>query len=359
MASSIREISLKTGLSTATVSLALRGIGRISPATRKIVRDAADALDHQPLPLLSKALSLARQPKTGRYRETLAFLTEFSLDDPKLDPYPTYQKHLYEGASERARMLGYKLESFTLSGKPSEHRRLSRILQARGIRGLIIIPRLASNQPRLYFKWENFAAVEIGRSVWHPRNFHRVETGDYNKIIESIHLLKKAGYRRIGMAIEPDQNKHQRGTYFAGYLLMQLRQPVRQRIPIAATMGPWNEKNFQAWVAHYKPDVLIVHHEPTITAWLKKMGLEVPRDISLFCVNAQDRRLSGLRRDYEGMGRSAVEMASLLLESGELGLSENPRCWQVDEYWQPGTTLSLPIAFHLAKEGFSSANLNL
>jgi len=351
MPSTIREIARHTGLSTATVSLALRGAGRISPETRAKVKAAAAELDYQPVPLLSKALSLARQPITDRYRETLAFITEFSLDDPSLDPYPTYQKELFLGADERARALGYKLESFALNGGPKEHHRFTRILRNRGIRGLIVVPRLTSHQPRLSFNWNHFAAVEIGRTLWHPRDLHHVETSDYNKMIEALHLLKKAGYKRIGMAIEPEQNKHQRGTYYAAYLVTQLRQPVRQRLPIAATTGEWNEKTFCEWVRNQRPDVLVVHHERDIFQWLKNMGMEVPRDISLFCVNAQHSRLSGLRRNYRGIGSSAVEMISLLLESGEIGLPEHPRCWQVDEFWQAGTTLSRPICDLITRPG--------
>ncbi len=156
-----------------------------------------------------------------------------------------------------------------------------------GIRGLIVIPRLMSEQPRLSLTWENFVAVEIGRTLWHPRNLHDVETADYNKIIEALHLLKKAGYRRIGMAVEPAQNKHQRGTDYAAYLLMQLKQQTRQRIPIASAHGEWNEKSFRAWMKHFKPDVLIVHDVELITVWLDNLNLKVPEDISLFCVDAR------------------------------------------------------------------------
>jgi LacI family transcriptional regulator len=343
MSCNLREIARRTGFSTATVSLALRDVGRISPATRAKIKAAAEALDYRPSPLLSKALSFARQSHTERYRETIALLTEYSLEDPSLDPYPAYQEQIQRGAEARARRMGYKLESFTVSGKPADHRRLGRMLHARGVRGLIVVPRVGSQQPRLHFPWQHFAAVEIGRTLWHPRNLHHVETSDYNKIIEAIHLLKKAGYRRIGMAVEPNQNKHQRGTCFAAYLLCQLRQPPPQRLPIAATTGAWSEKTVQAWVRQYRPDVLIVHHEPSMRRWLKNMGMQVPRDISLFCINAQSEQHSGLRRNYAGIGAHAVEMASLLLESGDLGLKENPRCWQVDEIWQAGTTLRLPI----------------
>jgi len=344
MPSSIRDIAKKTGFSTATVSLALRGAGRIPEATRIKVQAAANALGYEVHPLLSKALSLVRQPKADRYRENLAFLTEFSLDDPTLNPYPHYQKNLFLGASERALTLGYKMDCLTLSGRPADHRRVSRILQARGIRGLIVIPRLALDQPRLSLDWKNFVAVEIGRTLWHPRNLHHVETSDYIKIIEALHLLKKAGYRRIGMAVEPNQNKHQRGVIYAAYLLQQMKQAPRKRIPVASATGEWSEKTFRAWMTHYRPDVLIVHDVRTVMSWLDAMGLKVLEDVSLFCLNAQSENFSGLRRDYREMGRQAVEMVSLLLEIGDFGLKTNARCWQVDEYWQAGNTLSRPIS---------------
>jgi hypothetical protein len=59
-----------------------------------------------------------------------------------------------------------------------------------------------------------------------------------------------------------------------------------------------------------------------------------------------------LRRDYDGMGRSAVEMVSLLLGNNALGLAGNPRCWQVDELWQAGSTLRHSIADYISPGGF-------
>ena len=61
--------------------------------------------------------------------------------------------------------------------------------------------------------------------------------------------------------------------------------------------------------------------------------------------------MSGLARDYASLGRSAVEMVSLLLENGELGLVANPRSWLVDEFWQAGSTLARPINHYLSAEG--------
>lgn len=344
--SSIRVVAERAGVSPAAVSLALRGAGRLSEKTRAHILKVAAKMGYETNPILAKALSLARQSPGERYRETIAFLLEYASETG-----PEYQKAMHKAAAQRATAMGLKLEAFVVTAKPEEHRRLMRVLRARGIRGVIIIPRLEHLQPRLHLEWSELAAVEIGRTLWNPRNLHHVETADYNKVIEAIHLLKKAGYKRIGMAIEPMQNQHQRGTYYAAYLVSQLRQPEAQRIPVLASTGPWNEETFRAWIARYKPDVLFIHHAPEVCGWLKAMKIRWPEDISLFCANVRDPEMSGMLRDYPGLGRSAVEMLSLLLESGEIGLPVRPRSWQVDEAWQVGRTLSHSIERFVSEEG--------
>jgi LacI family transcriptional regulator len=347
--SSIRIVAHLAGVSPAAVSLALRGAGRLSAETRANILRVAKEMGYEPNPILAKALSLARQAPGERYRETIGFILEYPTETG-----PDYQKAMHRAATQRAEAMGLKLESFVLTDKPADHRRLKRVLKARGIRGVIIIPRLEHLQPRLHLDWSELAAVEIGRTLWHPRSLHHVETSDYNKLIEAIHLLKKAGYKRIGMAIEPMQNQHQRGTYYAAYLVSQLRQPEAQRIPVLASTGSWTEATFRAWIKRYNPDVLFIHHAAEICGWLKKMKMTWPGDISLFCVNASDTGnpdMSGMVRDYPGLGRSAVEMLSLLLESGEIGLPSRPRSWLVDEFWQAGATLANPITRFISEKG--------
>ena len=344
--SSIRKIAKLAKVSPSAVSLALRGAGRIGAKTRANIIKIAKEIGYEANPLFSRAFSMVRQSPESRYRETLAIILEYPTETG-----PEYQRTMHHAAIRRAESMGYKLEAFVLSAKPSDHRRLSRILKARGIRGVIIIPRLDHLHPRVHLEWENFATVEIGRTLWNPRGFHHVETGDYHKVIEALHLLKKAGYKRIGMAIEPMQNQHQRGTYYAAYLVSQLRQPESSRIPVLASTGPWTEANFRVWYKRYQPDVLFIHYAEEVCGWLRKMGVRWPEDVSLFCADVKDAAMSGLARDYASLGRSAVEMVSLLLENGELGLVANPRSWLVDEFWQAGSTLARPINHYLSAEG--------
>lgn len=345
---SIREIALKSGLSTATVSNALRGKGTMSAATRRKVTRIAAAMGYQPMPLVSKALSLVRQPVSARYRETLAFITE----SPVAGGLPSLQE-IFKIARERAFHLGYKLEEFIVSGKSNEQRQVSRMLRARGIRGVIFFTRLKHHHPRVFFDWEHFAVVEIGRTIAVPRNLHHVERGVYAELIEALHLLKKVGYRRIGLAVEPGENINRLGIYSAATLMLQQNFPSDQRIPPFTTFGEWSGRQFALWYAKYRPDVLVVHDVKTVPGWLQNMGLSVPRDVSIFYCNVpMHTQLSGLRANLQAMAESSVEMISVLLDRNELGLAAHPRTWQVDDLWQAGNTLDRSIAKYLSEEGY-------
>jgi len=358
MGSSIRAIAREIGVNPSTVSRALRGTGNISKEVRGKILQAAEKAGYKVNNLMAQAFSLARQPSGSRYRETLAFIIEFPTETG-----PDYQKALHAGAEQRAISLAYKLESFILSGRPSEHRRWSTIFRSRGIRGLIIMPRVLHRQPRLHLEWPHFAAVEIGRTLWHPRNLHRVETPEYAKTLETIHLLKKVGYHRIGMAIEPMQNFHQNGVYYAAYLLTQQKVPPARRVPIFALDGGWSEKNFHRWMRRYKPEVLIVHSPVEICPWVLNLGLSIPRDVSIFrfSIRNDDPWKPGAKKDYQwsglipdqlSEGHRAVDMLNNLLERGETGLTGNPLCLQCGGFWTAGKTLNRPINAFISEEGF-------
>jgi DNA-binding LacI/PurR family transcriptional regulator len=338
MAVNLRAIAQKTGLSTATVSMALRGLGRIPEATRERVRAAAEELGYRPSPLLSKAFQLARQPEPSRYRETLAALTEFSIPDS-----PPYQHTILESAQKRGESLGYKVDFFQVSGNPAEQRRLDRILTARGIRGLIILPRLEHRRPRLHLSWAGYAAVEIGRTLWHPRGLHRLERPVYQEVLESCHLLKKAGYRRIGLAVEPSADTMRQMAYTAAYRVAQELTPGRAAIPPLSHYGPWDLATFRVWFEQFRPDVLLVHANNTVPEWLETLGLQVPRDVSVFGTNAGNSPLAGLTSDTPRLGENAVELLSLLLERDQLGLAPTPHAWQVRALWKPGHSLDREI----------------
>ena len=139
MSSSIREIARQTGLSTATVSLALRGKGRMSAATRKKICDAAQEAGYQSHPLLSQAFCLVRQPSAQRYRETLAFVAEWDTETG-----PEHQKNF------ECRVMWENLELARGSGRSKKQAEVEAATAAlEGGKWMMLeIPKAAASSPR-------------------------------------------------------------------------------------------------------------------------------------------------------------------------------------------------------------------
>jgi hypothetical protein len=101
----------------------------------------------------------------------------------------------------------------------------------------------------------------------------------------------------------------------------------------------------------HRPDVLVLHKVLTVSGWLAEWGIRVPEDLSLFCINVPSSKWSGLIRNYQDTGRSAVDMVGQMLRNGENGLPRRARTLHVEGAWQPGTTLRLPIAKFIDPDG--------
>src|SRR5690606_4287892 len=101
------------------------------------------------------------------------------------------------GATAKARDLGYRLEHFWLGEPNLTHQRMSDILYARGITGLIIASHRYEVDAPLRFEWSRFSAVKIDFFPHEPM-LHNV-TNDQRAIIRlAMRRVIAAGYRRVG-----------------------------------------------------------------------------------------------------------------------------------------------------------------
>src|SRR5690606_28938960 len=103
----------------------------------------------------------------------------------------------YAGAEEKAHDLGYRLEHFWLGEPKLTHQRMSDILFARGITGVIIASHRYEVDTELRFDWDRFSAVKIDFFPHEP-TLHNV-TNDQRAIVRlAMRRVIAAGYRRIG-----------------------------------------------------------------------------------------------------------------------------------------------------------------
>jgi LacI family transcriptional regulator len=325
------------GLSHATVSMALRGNTRVSAQTREEVQRYAESIGYRPDPMLG-ALAHYRQSKAGgAMKAGIAWINAWA-DSERLRSYREFDEY-WKGAKAEAEKFGYRLEEFRV-GPECSPERLHRILEARGIYGILLPPH--SVQPDWgRFPWENYAVVRIGRSLLSPIT-HMVASDQMANAMLAYDSMLARGYQRIGFAtgrFELVSHGHLFGT---GWLAAQEMIPEEERVPSFRFMlYPLEQRTalFRQWLDEFQPDAIFTDH-PEILDLLEKLGIRVPQDLGVAVTTMLDLKAdSGLDQHPMEIGRTAFLMLNSQINEGAKGEPKVLRRLLVQGDWVDGTSL--------------------
>lgn len=333
----LQDIADKAGVSRATVSLALRNNPSLPVTTRQRIQQLAGQLGYRPNPMVSTLMSYQRAARSDRPKGlTLALLLKFS----RRGSWRQYlSPDLVTGASQRAEQLGYRLEEFWLDDLKMDEKRLSQILFQRGVPGVILAP-LPSAVGHFDLDWDKLSAVTIGYSLARPE-LHRVTSDRYHAMLLAIHKLRERGYRRLGLALESNQDERVHHQWVAPFLWEQMHGQPKDRVPLLIVKGEeWNEHRFATWFRENAPDV-ILGYDPQVIRWLERMGRSVPRDIGFVHLWNPDQsgKLAGLYHNPPGIGAAAVDFLIGLIQTNDRGIPHSPRVMQLEASWADGKTI--------------------
>jgi LacI family repressor for deo operon, udp, cdd, tsx, nupC, and nupG len=177
---SIKDVAREVGMSTATVSRALRGLPRVSQETRDKVLRAADRLDYVASP---QAASLA-SGQTMAVGVVVPFVTRW------------FYGSVIHGAEELLREAGYDLLLYNLAGDPVARERVFRSHLLRKRVDAVMILALTPNDEEIAAlrKLDRPVAI-VGRRVpgWASVRIDDVATAE-----TAVRHLVDLGHRRIG-----------------------------------------------------------------------------------------------------------------------------------------------------------------
>jgi LacI family transcriptional regulator len=339
------DIAKRAGVHSTTVSLALRNHPSLPAETRKRLQDLAEAMGYRPDPDL-RALMVYRQsvhaPKTAT---TLAYVTNWETQWGWKD-FPAHAE-FYAGAMEKASALGYRLDHFWLGEPGLTDQRMSDILRARGITGVVIASHLPHVDRPLALDWSRLSAVKID---FHPSkpHLHNV-TNDQCAIIRlAMRQMIAAGYRRIGFVIPAWFDDFVDQAWCAGFLVEQQRLDPLERIPILLYPGNTVQENgglvpasvFNPWFNRFRPEA-IVSWGPFVLPRLAELGLTVPRDVAYADVflDRGDGKTAGVRQNCRRVGELAIEILAGQLQHHIFGIPPFPTVSLVEGTWFDGATL--------------------
>jgi LacI family transcriptional regulator len=337
---SLSDIAKAAGISKAAVCYALQNRPKISKTTRARVLRLAQRLGYVPDARLGSWMANVNRTRT-RDLLPIAWLNTNPernawREEKFLSPY-------FAGAQKQALALGYRLDEIWTHEPGMTMRRISQILDQRGIEGAII------SYPARHFRlnWEHLAGVCIGTGLLAPL-LHRVTADLFFNLNLALKMVKRFGYRRIGICLdEVLDRRHAQHAIRAMAHYLNATTPKSCRVPPLFYGGaPVQEKvavQILRWIKREKPDVIIGHHN-NLVVWAEEAGLRVPRDVGIVHLATDDdvNSWAGICSNKREIGADAVKMVVSLLQTREFGLPKVAMNTYIRGAWHPGKTLLVP-----------------
>ena len=332
------DVALAAGVSRSTVTRALRDDPQISAAERARIHALAQKLGYRPNPLVTALMTQLRTGKPATFRGTLGYVV-FGWDEAAWRANPD-QRAMFEGAQNRATELGYRVELHVHEPARMSARRLSGLLVARGIQGLLLpAPSRHEIDPPL-LQWPKFALATLGFRLGGP-GLHFTANDHFASTWSLLHNLEGRGYRRPGLLLDTtveSLTSFRIEGAFAAFQSHHLAPADRLAPLLAPGLAP---ETVLAWARREKPDVVIAN-TPAPLASLRAAGVRVPAQtgFALLRVNQHEHPgVSGMNPRSDLVGSAGVDMVTAQINRSETGMPANQRGLLVESDWHEGATL--------------------
>jgi LacI family transcriptional regulator len=238
----------------------------------------------------------------------------------------------------RAGQTGLGINEFWAHEPGLKGRRLTQILRARGIGGVVLAPVPGRNAIDL-LDWKHFSAALVGESVRVPR-LNRAVPNQRHAVQLAIRELTGLGYRRLGLVLRQRYHAMTDFNMLSTFLLLQHGLPRAQRVPVE-TPEEWNEQNFMTWFKRHRPDAIIGVVRP-VRDWLARAGVQCPRDVGLVLLDWDEEakeEFAAVDQNASAVGAAAVDIVLGQMRQNERGIPAIPQTVLVDSVWRPGASV--------------------
>jgi len=327
----IKQVAEKCGLSVATVSYALRGKSKISPATRQQVAAVAEALGYRPNPRVAGLMAHIRRARGPSLGERIAFVwVHTSKAESRSDPF---LRTVFQGARHRAEQLGYALEEFWTDERGMTDRRLSDILKARSIGGVLFSPVMHEVTVRLEFEWESFSCAVIGQAEWLPE-LHHSGHHHYHAMRLTLDELGRRGCRRPALVLDAETNERGRRAWQAAFLVYHPRPKDAPGLILHGFPGSANE--LQAWMTRHRPDAVILHFSEMVRRYQSWVPARPERTVCALRWSPDLAEFPGIDQRFDLVAANAVDLVVSQLITNERGVPPVHRVTLFPGQWMEG-----------------------
>jgi DNA-binding LacI/PurR family transcriptional regulator len=333
---SLRALARIAGVSVSTASRALHNHPVISAAVRKRIKALARRRGYAINPLVAQVYSEARSGRGFRHLGTLAYVTAYDTAD-WWRAHPTL-RGFHAGVVARAAQTGLGINEFWALEPGLKGRRLTQILRARGIGGVVLAPVPGRNAADL-LDWKYFSAALVGESVRVPR-LNRAVPNQRHAVQRAIRELTGLGYRRLGLVLRHRYHAMTDFNMLSTFLLLHHALPRAQCVPVEMPQE-WTEPRFMTWFKRHRPDAIIGVVRP-VREWLARAGIHCPRDVGLVLLDWDEEAkedFAAVDQNAAAVGAAAVDLVLNQMRRNERGVPAIPQTVLVDSVWRRGASV--------------------
>lgn len=327
----MKDVAEACGVSVVTVSRALRGDRNHAPETRAKILRAADALGYRVNPLVSALMSARGRHKPAKGTVNLAILNP-GAEDWRTHPF-------YQGAVAQAKALGFSIDLFRLKAGV-EAGRTRKVMQARGVRGIIVMPSPRADW-RLEFDLTGFAAATIGYSIVAP-NMPRVVTDTYGRMTTALGEVAARGYRRIGVLGTDDLDR--RFQHLGTAAVEVFKKTAKGRAAVFELNLPQGMADAEKcarvieWVRAKRVDAVV--SQLGLHDGLRMAGLRLPEDTGyVFLHRCDDPAITSMDQNQEWIGRKTTDVVVGMINRNEFQVPDQSQTIMIPSTWREGRTL--------------------
>ncbi len=342
-----KDVALKSGFSFSTVAAALRNDPRVAAATRERILEVASAMGYRKN-AFAAGLAKARAGGPHEFRATIAFLNIHRIPGSMRKSYRIIS--FLEGAEKRAQLLGYNLEVFRIFEPNLSGRRLSDILTARGIEGVILYgePKESDACMGWPLDWNRFSVAIAGEGI-SGLGFHFAFSDAFHATMVAVQRVLSAGYQRVALVESPradiDSAPDRTESAFLYYThslhaserIAPLHLAFQPRTRNTKLYQKEGEK-FKKWFFKHRPQVILTRATEDLLGWLGEINMKVPRDVGLVDLALLPNRkgFAGVEERAGEIGAAALDLVSNGLLSGSVGRPVHPTGVFIQGDWVPG-----------------------
>lgn len=339
----LRDIAVAAGVHHTTVARALHNDQRIRKETREKIKTIARRMGYRANPYVTALTTQVRNHRANPHRATLGVLDTCG--------HSGWAGEYEEGIRARAAEHGFTVDIIRTSELAGGTKEAGRIINARGIRGLVVEP--VEGLPEFSgIDFRSLACATIDLSLRSPA-LHRACADYFQGMWLAADTLHARRYGRIAFCSNTVEIRRIGIRWLGGYLAWHGQDAAKgciqpyisdTHVPDGATKTEqtrhWRacRDAFERWLDKEKPDAIISN--TFFDTWLRELGRKVPEDVAFASLGLDPNEggRSGISQRPRQIGAAAVDLVAGQIYRNEYGIPPIPSTVLVPPVWIDGST---------------------